>query len=144
MSNCISKIGNHVYVNGGADAVKLYKKAFKLDETNGAWLDGDGYIIHQQLERNGELFLSVSEDRHLPYEFSNKCPDGTRSVMLFCVYFQNEDDFNSAFGLLNEGSETVAKPRPEGNDIICDVRDRFGVFWHLRVPKNWNAQFIPR
>jgi len=74
MSNCTSKIGNHVYVNGGADAVKLYKKAFELDETDGAWLDDDGYIIHRQLERNGELFLSVSEDIYLPDESINKCP----------------------------------------------------------------------
>ena len=48
MCSCISKIGNHVCVNGGADAVKHNKKAFKLDETNGVWLvdyDHAAYIV---------------------------------------------------------------------------------------------------
>ena len=144
MGSCISKIGSHVYVKGGKDAVTLYKKTFKLDETGEPWLDDNGFIIHQQLERNGELFLSVSEDRHLPDEFIKTYPDNKCPVMLFCVYFQNEDDFKGAFMLLNEGSKMAAAPRLEGCDIICEVLDRFDVFWHLRVPKDWNAPFIPQ
>ena len=144
MKNSISKIGNHVYVKGGTDAVNLYKEAFKLDKNGEPWLDDDGLIIYQQLERNGELFLSISEDKHLPDEFIKEYPDNIRPVMLFCVYFQNEDDFNEAFRLLKTGSKRISEPRPEGNDIICEVFDKFNVFWHLRVPKDWNSPFIPR
>ena len=144
MGNSISKIGNHVYVKGGADAVKLYKAAFMLDDTGEPWLDDEGFIVHQQLERNGELFLSVSDEKHLPDEFIRNYPDGTRPVMLFYVCFQKEDDFNRAFMLLNNGSKTVAQPRKEASDLVCDVLDRYDVFWHLRVPENWNASFVPR
>lgn len=58
-------IGNHVYIRGGVEAVRLYKEAFNLEE-NKPWLDDEGLIIHQELLRNGELFLSVIEESSTP------------------------------------------------------------------------------
>jgi len=144
MENSISRIGNHVYVKGSSEAVELCKEAFKLEEMGKPWLDDKGYIIHQQLSRNGKLFLSICEDKYLPKGFINVYSDKSQLAMLFCVYFQNKDDLDRAYNLLCKDGKQRTEVSFESKDIVCDVVDRFGVFWHLRVPEDWNVPFVPK
>lgn len=144
MENYTSKIGNHVYVKGGAEAVELYKEAFRLEEEAEPWLDEEGLIIHQALVRNGELFLSVSENKHLPAGFIERYSADGCPPMLFCVYYRNEADLRRTFELLSKDAKKYTELQAEGKDIICEVLDKFGVFWHLRFPKDQNASFIPK
>jgi uncharacterized glyoxalase superfamily protein PhnB len=143
MGNFISKICSHIYVEGALEAVKLYKEAFGLEVRGTPWLDDDGVLVYQELGRNGELFISVSDRKHLFAEFIKDYPDGVRPTMLFIVYFENEDDLQKAFGLLYKEGNPCTGVKSEG-DIICAFIDIFGVYWHFQVPKDWNASFVPR
>ena len=144
MENYTSKFGLHVYVKGSIEAVKLYKEAFKLEEEGEPWLDDEGLIIHQALVRNGVLFLSISENKHLPNGFIKRYSADVCPTMLFCVYFRNEEDLRRTFELLSKDGSSCTELQAEGEDIVCDVIDKFGVFWHLRLPKDQNAPFIPK
>ncbi len=144
MENYTSKIGNHVYVKGGAEAVELYKEAFRLEAEGEPWLDDEGFIVHQALVRNGELFLSVSENKYLPDGFIELYSADVCPIMLFCVYYRNEEDLRRTFELLCKAAKKYTEIQAEGEDIICEVIDKFGVFWHLRFPKDQNASFIPK
>ncbi len=141
----MSKIGNHIYAKDGLMAIEFYKKTFDLEGEGNPWLDEDGILIHQNLLRNGELFLSVSDIKHLPNNiFAERLSAGICPAMLFCVYFFCEDDFRKTFNALSENAELCREIEFEGDDIVCEIIDQFGVFWHLRVPKNREASFIPR
>lgn len=143
MGNFISKICSHVYVEGALEAVKLYKEAFGLEDRGKPWLDDDGVLVYQELGRNGELFISISENKHLFDEFIKEYPDGVSPTMLFIVYFENEDDLRRAYKILyKEGNSSTGVKSEE--DIICAFIDKFGVYWHLQVPKDWNASYIPK
>jgi uncharacterized glyoxalase superfamily protein PhnB len=144
MGNYTSKIGNHVYVKGGKEAVKLYKEAFLVEEEGEPWLDNEGLIIHQTLVRNGELFLSVSENKYLPAGFIERYSADVSPTMLFCVYYRNEEDLRRTFELLCKDAKRYTEIQVEGKDMICEVIDKFGVFWHLRFPKDQNVSFIPQ
>ena len=143
MGNFISKICSHIYVAGALEAVKLYKEAFRLEDRDAPWIDDDGVLVYQELGRNGELFISVSEDKHLFAEFIKYHPDGVRPLMLFIVYFENEDDLRRAYELLYKEGNSSTGVRPDG-DTICAFIDTFGVYWHFQVPKDRNASFVPK
>ena len=141
----MSKIGSHIYAKDGLAALEFYKKAFDLEGESKPWLDEEGILIHQNLLRNGELFLSVSDTKHLPNNtFTERLTACICTAMLFCVYFFNEDDLRKTFNALSENAELCREIEYEGNDIVCEVVDQFGAFWHLRVPENQNASFIPK
>ncbi len=144
MNNYSSKIGNHVYVKGGLEAVALYKEAFRLEVENEPWLDDEGLIVHQALLQNGELFLSVSENKHLPNGFIEQYSTDVCPVMLFCVYFYTGKDLRRTFEILSKDAKRYTDIQAEGKDTICEVVDKFGVFWHLRFPNNQSASFIPK
>ena len=143
MGSFISRISSHIYVEGALEAVKLYKEAFCLDDRGTPWLDDDGVLVYQELAKNDELFISISENKHLFAEFIKDYPVGVRPTMLFIVYFENEEDLRRAFGLLYKEGNPCTGVKPEG-DIICAFIDKFGVYWHFQVPKDWNASFIPK
>ena len=143
MKNAISKIGIHVYVQNALEAIELYIKAFDIEPEGEPWLDDEGKLIHQNLLRDGELFIGVSENHHMPDGFISNYFDVCPS-MLFCVYFRNEGDFRRAVEVLSESKISSTGIEKEGDDIICDVIDKYGVSWHLRIPKNQNASFIPK
>lgn len=143
MGNLISKICSHVYVERALEAVKLYKEAFDLEDRGEPWLDNEGVLVYQELGKNGELFISVSEDKHLFAEFIKDYSNGVISTMLFIVYFENEDDLRKAFNLLYKEGNPCTGVKPEG-DIICAFIDTFGVYWHFQVPKDRNASFVPK
>ena len=143
MGNYISKICSHIYVDGALEAVKLYKEAFGLEDRGTPWLDDDGILVYQELGRNDELFISVSDKKHLFNEFIKDYPDGMRPTMLYIVYFENEDDLQRAFRLLYKEGNPCTGVKPEG-DIICAFIDIFGVYWHFQVPRDWNASFVPK
>jgi len=136
-----SRIGNHIYAKGAVEAVKLYKKAFDLVEKGEPWLDNEGFIIHQDfVQKNGDLFLSVTECNHLPNDsFIKKFTTDMCPPMLFYVFFSNENDLRRAFTDLSENATLCREPEAEANDIVCEIIDKFGVFWHLRLPENQNA-----
>ena len=139
----ISRIGNHVYAKDAAAAVKLYMEAFDLLEQGKPWLDKDGFIIHQDLVRkNGDLFLGVTDCRHLPSDaFRDKFTAATCPSMLFYVFYFVENDLRRTFTILSEGAVLCRDLEAEGKDTVCEVVDKFGVFWHLRLvaPENQNA-----
>ncbi|MFA7204466.1 MAG: hypothetical protein GX638_04680 [Crenarchaeota archaeon] len=137
MSDIISKIKSHVYVKRSIEAVELYKKAFKLDEKEGERiLDDEGNIWHCVLLRNGEEYISISEDKYLPETLIGEYPCKIKPIMLFKVEFTNEDDLKKAFILLSEGGNPCSGLKVEPwSKLSCDVIDRFGVFWYLIVWK---------
>lgn len=143
MGNFISRISSHIYIEGALEAVKLYKEAFGLEDRGTPWIDDEGVLVYQELGRNGELFISVSENKHLFSEFIQDYPEGVNPTMLFIVYFENEDDLRRAFDLLYKEGNPCTGVKPE-EDIICAFIDKFGVYWHLQVPSDWNASYIPR
>ena len=136
----ISRIGNHIYAIKADEAIEFYRNAFGLVEKEQPWRDDEGLIIHQDLwTKDGELFLSVTEYKHLPNSSFVKafnteiCP-----AMLFFVFFSSESELRETFGLLNEEAKLVREIELEGTDIVCELVDKFGVFWHLRVPTDVN------
>ena len=137
MGDSISKIKSHVYVKGSKEAVALYKEAFNLDEKEGERiLDNDGCIWHCVLMRNGEEYISVSEDKYLPDELVKNYPNDTKPLILFKVEFENENDLRRAFNLLsNDGNPCAGLKTEPWSTISCDVIDKFGVFWYLIVWK---------
>ena len=56
MENNISRIGPHVYVKGSTEAVKLYKKAFGLEDKGRPAVDDKGDLYYSCLAKNGEFF----------------------------------------------------------------------------------------
>ena len=140
----ISNIGPHVYVKGSAKAVELYKRAFRLEDKGGTGLDNDGDIYHRVLSRNGEYFISVSEDKYRHNGFKNEHPNGVRPNMVFTVAFEKEIDLKKAYELLSVGGTQCGGLIVEPGTIIYgDVFDEFGVLWCLYVPKDKNAFFVP-
>lgn len=143
MGNYISRIGPFVYVKGSVEAAKLYKEAFQLEDNGEPILDGDGNIWHHMLARNGEIIIGLSEEKYLPVELIKSYPDETRPKMLFGVVFENEDDLRRAFELLSKDGNPCAGLRVEPHSVIsCDIIDKFGVFWYLYVPKDFNAPYV--
>ncbi|MDR2687104.1 MAG: hypothetical protein LBB75_05070 [Oscillospiraceae bacterium] len=145
MGGYISKIGPHVYVKGSAEAARLYKEAFRLEDKGKPILDADGNIWHHVLARDGENIISLSEDKYLPAEFLKSDPDDVRPIMLFQVVFEKEEELRRAFGLLSKNGNPCAGLRTEPHAVLsCDVIDLFGVFWYLYVPKDFDAPYVHR
>jgi uncharacterized glyoxalase superfamily protein PhnB len=145
MKSHISKIGIHVYAKDGLEAVKTYKKAFELEEEGKAWLDDDGVLIHQNLLLNGELFLSVTDEKHLDDVMKKAYTEGVKPIMMNTLYFRDEDDLRRAYEILYKEGNPFTGLREEGHSVIsCDIIDKFGVLWHLCVPKDWNSSFVPK
>jgi len=85
------------------------------------------------MQKNGTHFLSVSEYNHLPNDtFIQKFTVGVCSPMLFYVFFTNEEDLQKTFTILSKNANLFRELEKEANDIVCEVIDKFGVFWHLR------------
>jgi uncharacterized glyoxalase superfamily protein PhnB len=143
MGNYISRIGCHVYVKGSVEAVKLYKDAFMLEDKGTPIVDDEGNIYHHMLARNGETIIYVYEDKFLPPDLIKEYPDDIRPIMLFSIVFENEDDLRRAFNLLSKDGNPCAGLKIEPHSVLsCDVIDKFGVFWYLWVPKDWNAPYV--
>ena len=142
--NCdISRIGNHIYAKDATEAVRFYKEAFDLEEKGKPWLDSEGLIVHQDLVRkNGDLFIGVTDYNHLPNgAFLKKFVTDVCSPMLFYVFYKVEDELRRTFAVLAEKAVLCRELESEGKDIICEIIDKFGVFWHLRfvAQENQNA-----
>ena len=136
MWNKKNKLGSHVYVKGSAEAVELYKEAFGLELKSEPTLDSEGNIWHCILQKNGEEYFSISEDKYLPEMLIKEYPEESRPVMLFEVEFENEDDLKRAFNLLSKGGNPCAGLKVEPwSRLSCDIIDKFGVFWYLIVWK---------
>ena len=145
----ISRIGNHVYAKDAAEAVKFYKEAFDLEEKAKPWLDSEGLIIHQDLVRkNGDLFIGITDYKHLPNDtFFKKFATDVCSPMLFYVFYKLEDELRKTFAVLSEKAILCRELESEGKDIICEIIDKFGVFWHLRFVAQenhdaWNVKSL--
>ena len=65
MGNNISKIGPHVYVKGSAEAIKLYKNAFGLEDKGRPAVDSEGDIYYHTLAKSGKFFIGISEDKYM-------------------------------------------------------------------------------
>ena len=136
MGSKISRIGSHVYVKGSVEAVELYKEVFGLQMKGDPILDSAGNIWHCNLLKDGEEYISVSEDKYLPQMLIKDYPEETRPVMLFGVEFESEDDLKRAFELLSKGGNPCAGLKTEPwSKLSCDIIDKFGVFWYLIVWK---------
>jgi len=141
----ISKIGPHVYVKGGVEAVKIYKEAFGLEDMGSPVLDHDGYIYHHILSRDGGFFISVSEVKYMQAKISQEGNNDIYSIMSFTVAFDNESSLWKAYDLLyEEGNPCTGLVVEPGTTAYCDVVDKFGVYWCLYVPKKWESSFVPK
>ena len=141
-----SRIGNHIYTKNAVEAIKLYKEAFDLAEKGKPWVDDEGLIVHQDLVRkNGDLFLGVTDYNHLPNDtFIKKFTTDACPPMLFYVFYKTEDELRKTFAVLSEGATLCRSLEAEGKDVVCEVIDKFGVFWHLSFVAQenqsaWNA-----
>jgi len=145
MKNHISRIANHVYVNDGLEAVKVYKDAFMLEIKGAPWLDDEGVLIYQELQLNGNHFMSVSDDKYLGDDMKKEHPNGvSASVMNNCVYFAREEDLRRTFEILYKDGNPCSGFREDhkGQSLFsCDVDliDKFGVSWYLCVRRDWDA-----
>jgi len=143
-------MGNHVFVKNGLEAVKFYKEAFNLEIRDELWLDKEGYLVHQELYRDGKLFFSVSDEKHMSETLRKmKCTDGVRPTMLFMVCFDKDEDLRKAYRILcnNEilNSHEVLMDNPDGTvKNAVEVLDKYGVFWWLHAPTDWSKSFIPK
>ena len=87
--------------------------------------------------------ISLSEDKYLPQELIRDYPGEVKPVMLFGVVFEDEDDLRKAFDLLAKNGNPCSGLKSEAHSVIsCDVIDKFGVFWYLYVPKDFNAPYV--
>ena len=140
----ISKIGPHIYVKGSAKAIMLYKKAFGLEDKGTPHIDGDGDIYHHVLFRNGEYFISISEEKYMQDGLKREYPNGVRPTMVFTVAYDNDDDLRRTYNILStDGIPCNGLIVEPGTTLYGDVFDKFGVLWCLYVPKNWDAFFVP-
>ena len=128
-----SRIGTHVFLKNATEAIKLYKEAFDLEEKGKPWLDSEGLIVHLDLvQKNGDLFISVTDSKNLPNDaFIKKYTTNVCPPMLFFVYYKTEDDLRRTFAVLSENATLCREPEFVGQDIVCEIIDKFGVFWHL-------------
>ena len=131
----ISRIGNHVYAKGADAAVEFYKNAFGLETKGEPWRDDKGLIMSQNLYRKtGEVFMTVCDYEHLPNEsFTSKYNADNCLTMLFFVFFTSENEMLKAVEVLSENAKHIREGK-EGTSEVCDVVDKFGVFWHLSLP----------
>lgn len=138
MMNPISKIKAHVYVKGSMEAIKIYKEAFRLDNKEKELiLDNNGNVWHCVLTRNGDEYISISEDIYLPKELISDYPEPIRPIMLFKVEFDKSEDLENAFTILSKDGNLCSGLKTEPWSIVsCDVIDKFGVFWYLIVWKH--------
>jgi uncharacterized glyoxalase superfamily protein PhnB len=133
----ISKIGPHVYVKGSAEAVEMYKNAFNLEDKGGTSVDKDGDIYHRVLAKNGEYFMSVSEDKYMHDGLKKEYPNGVRPTMVFTVALENEDEMRNTYNILStDGIPCNGLIVEPGTTLYGDVFDKFGVLWCLYVPQN--------
>jgi len=140
----MSKIGCHVYANDGFEAVKVYKEAFGLD-SNAPLLDDGGSLISQELRLNGELFMSVCDKKHMDDVMKKASSNIVNPIMLFTVFFKCKDDLQKAQMCLCISENIFSGIKePEKGVFYCDIVDKFGVMWHLCVPKDWNSSFIAK
>lgn len=142
----VSRIGNHIYTKDAAGAIQLYKAAFDLVEKGEPWIDEQGLIVHQDLVReNGDLFLGVTDYDHLPNEaFKQKFSTDVCPPMLFYVFYLTEAELRRSFTILSEEATLCRELEREGADLVCEIIDKFGTFWHLRLigqgnQKDWNV-----
>ena len=135
MEIMISRIGNHIYAKDAAGAIKFYREAFDLEEQGKPWLDDEGLIIHQDLvQKNGNLFLGITDYKHLPDElFKRKFTADICPSMLFYVFYLTETELYKSFTVLSEGATLCRELEADGKDTICEIIDKFGAFWHLRL-----------
>ena len=114
-----------VYVNGAADAIRLYEKAFgaKLLEIHNT---DDGKVFHSELDLDGYI-LSVA-DR----DSSDGTDDNTGNIMQFCLHYEKgkEPFVKAAYEALREnGTIRVPLGPCAYSDCMTDIVDRFGVRW---------------
>ena len=145
MEKNISRIGSHVYVKGSMEAVKLYKKAFGLEDKGKPAMDSAGDIYYHTLAKNGEFFIGVSEEKYLQAALIKESTCETQSIMVFTVAFESEVDLRKTYDLLyQDGNPSTGLIVQPSAVIYCDLIDKFGVNWCLFVPEDWNNRVVPK
>lgn len=143
--NRMSRIGHHIYVDGGLEAIQLYKTALNLESEGTPWVDEQGVLIHAELQLNGKHFLSISDIKHQDGVMKKLNYKIVNPRMMFTLYFSDEGDLRKAYQLLTTDVNPKTDLRNEEHSVIsCDIIDKYGICWHLCVPKDWDAVFIPR
>jgi len=142
-------MGNHVFVRNGVEAVRFYKEAFNLTDEGELWLDDEGYLVHRELLRDGKLFFSISDERHVSDTLKKvKFSDCVKQTMMFMVCFDKEDDLRKAYRVLTDDNSNPYEElldNPDGTiKNAVEVIDKFGVFWWLYAPNDWSKSFIPK
>lgn len=140
----ISRIGHHLYVDGGLEAIKLYQEALGLELYGKPWLDEQGILIHGELQLDGTHFMSISDIEYQDDVMKKLDYAVVNPRMMFTLYFSSEKDLQRAYQMLAAETSPSTGLRPEDHSVIsCDLIDQYGVCWHLCVPKDQSAFFIP-
>lgn len=135
------RLGATLYLNGSAEAVDFYSKAFGLvvgyNEKN-----PDGTYLHAELTKDGKEIFAVSESPRHPI-----VDDMLRSAwptMSYGIDFDDDLSLKHAYDALIEGGHVL---RPLGplpwNRLSADVVDRFGVYWYICLGRQAQVEAKP-
>lgn len=128
------RIGLQAYIQGSAEAIEFYKKAF------GATLgynvrNADGTYMHAELYLDGQLLLALSESgSNVGIENVKRYSPIDYPTMNFCVNFESEEAVRKAYDILIEGGNILLPLGSLPWSTCCaNVVDRFGIFWYISV-----------
>ncbi len=128
------KIGLQAYIQGSAEAIEFYQKAF------GAILgynvrNDDGTYLHAELHLDGQLLISLSESSSsVGVENIRRYSSTDYPTMNFGVNLENEEAVRQAYSCLVEGGNILLPLGSLPWSTCCaNVVDRFGVFWYISV-----------
>jgi len=116
-----------VYVQGSAEAVALYQKAFDAALV-ADFKNQDGSYGHAELDVYGQILaVSEAENRRRARRGNN---------MQFCLHFdaQDKDKVTKAYEALKEGAHKAHPPDSCGwSPYVTGIVDRFGINWCIYI-----------
>lgn len=124
----------HLVVDGAADAIKFYEKAF------GATLEmtlpgGDGKLMHASLDLNGGKVYLVDEPTKEQEEMAGAKSPHTLGGSSIVVHLEVPDVDQACDRAVKAGAKVIM---PVENmfwgDRYCKVRDPFGHVWSMSAP----------
>lgn len=128
------KIGFQAYLQGSAEAIDFYQKAFGA-ELGYNVLNEDGTYMHAELYLDGQLLLALSESgSNVGFENMKKYSPSDYPTMNFGVSLDNEEAVRKAYDSLIEGGNILLPLGSLSWSKCCaNVVDKYGIFWYISV-----------
>ena len=121
-----------VYVQGSAQAVAFYEKAFTATLIC-SYPNADGTLIHAELDIQGQI-LALSERNSENAIQSEETITG--NTMQFCLQYGagNEDLVRNVYEVLKIGAQIIAPLAPCAySPLMTALIDKYGISWCLFV-----------